>query len=558
MSDNSVYRMNSGPKSRPTCFLCDSRTGLSARNVVKIFDVLGGESADGTSPADILASVLQRPINEENAHSQIICKKCQGICSEYQDALSCLNNIKQSIIDTFNVTAAKLNLDTSVASLDSSVEDQLRTENVSLFTVDFNTNTGEVESTVDEENVNNSDVDSKLMSNDNNVVVFRPNSKSKRRRMQKNVFIMNDINNIVNDCIEEESTEPDQRQEPTYQTVILEDVDDTDYTPQESHEAIIIGDSVMETNEYFEGNEEQMIEISTDAHEKAEDYETTFVFEDEVASITSEDPNDHEHMDEGVLLTENVKDKLSATNSTLLKGETDESLASMSAFEVKVEKSDDADGDVTGDADYKQTPIFMREGMDFRCQLCNNNVVYDAKTIAIHMKTDHGERIYVCDICGADFRKRNHFNDHLDDHSAECKDGEYRCAVCEGVFASSRQLRLHKKSHSMCVKIWSCKECNKNYSSKNLLDEHMNMHTGERPYKCPHCTKDFASKYTLTAHMKTHYERKRPYECKECNKSFFSNQNLTQHERTHSGIKDHVCDICNKVRFKCLPIAIFI
>lgn len=532
------------------CFLCDSRTGLSARNVVKIFDVLGGESADGTSPADILASVLQRPINEANAHSHIICKKCQGICSEYQDALSCLNNIKQSIIATFNVTAAKLNLDVLVAPLDANVVDQLEADDVGLFTVGFDANAEAVTNAIEEEQVDNCDVDAKLMSTDDGVVVFRPNGKGKRttRRMAKNVFTISDISNMVNECIEDESAEQDQRQEPTYQTVILEDVDENDYTAQESHEAIIIGDSVMEANEYFEGNEDQMIEISTDGHEKADDYET-FVFEDEGNSMTSEDPNDYEHMEEAGILTECSKEEPDAATSVHIKGETDESLASMTGFEVKVEKSDgDGDGDGDGDADQANGSLFVREGMAFKCQICRSDVVYDAKTIAIHMKTDHGQRIYVCDICGIDFRKRNHFNDHLDDHSAECKDGEYRCAVCEGVFTNSRQLRLHKKTHSMCVKIWSCKECNKNYSSKNLLDEHMNMHTGERPYKCPHCTKDFASKYTLTAHMKTHYDRKRPYQCKECDKSFFSNQNLTQHERTHSGIKDHVCDICNKVR----------
>lgn len=196
----------------------------------------------------------------------------------------------------------------------------------------------------------------------------------------------------------------------------------------------------------------------------------------------------------------------------------------------------------------EQKQLFYRDGKKFQCLLCQPEslVIYDPKTISIHLKTDHNERIYVCSICGMDFRKRNPYNDHMDEHMAATASGTYECEVCQESFSDSRQFRLHKKTHTASIKIWPCKACGKKYSSKNLLDEHMNMHTGARPYKCPHCIKDFASKYTLTAHMKIHYDRKRPYECKECGKSFFSNQNLTQHVRTHTGVKEYGCEVCNK------------
>lgn len=499
MSASNEFQIALSVKNRPFCFLCNNRTALSARNAVKIFNV-SASTTDGTTLADILSSILQRPINEENAHSHILCKKCQGVCSEYQDALSCLNNVRESIITTYNTTATKLNIkvDTDEAEIE-----QLDNEDVGLFTVGYEAHSEESETNVFESKV--------LQTNKipSEVVVYNENDgKSKRKRNDKNVYTMDDM--------------------------ILDDVNDAvEYAPQETHEAIIISESVIDGAEYFDGNESQMIEISTEVGDKEEDYETTFVFDNDVNIVDGEDTMENEQS----IIDENSLDKGLSTSTVNIKTETDDPLD-----DEKGDKNDSGDG-------MQQTPIFMREGMNFKCQLCYpaNNVVYDAKTIAIHMKSDHYERIYVCDICGADFRKRNVFNDHMDDHTSEGKDGEYRCGVCEGEFNNSRQLRLHKKTHSMCVKIWSCKECNKNYSSKNLLDEHMNMHTGDRPYKCPHCTKDFASKYTLTAHMKTHYERKRPYECKECNKSFFSNQNLTQHERTHSGIKEYVCEICNKV-----------
>lgn len=86
-----------------------------------------------------------------------------------------------------------------------------------------------------------------------------------------------------------------------------------------------------------------------------------------------------------------------------------------------------------------------------------------------------------------------------------------------------------------------------NHSSRNLLEEHTNTHTGNRPYMCK-CGKDFASKYTYKAHVKTHEYRPRPFECSHCSKTFLSQQNLSQHERTHNGVKEYVCDQCGKFR----------
>lgn len=82
-------------------------------------------------------------------------------------------------------------------------------------------------------------------------------------------------------------------------------------------------------------------------------------------------------------------------------------------------------------------------------------------------------------------------------------------------------------------------------SSRNLLEEHINTHTGARPYVCQ-CGKSFASKYTYKAHIKIHEQRPRPFACTECDKTFLTSQNLTQHLRTHSEVKNFICKQCGK------------
>lgn len=187
------------------------------------------------------------------------------------------------------------------------------------------------------------------------------------------------------------------------------------------------------------------------------------------------------------------------------------------------------------------------------CLLCESQnpdqpVGAEAKQIIVHMKDKHDLRLYICDVCGQEFRKRNELSVHVDEHVAT-EEGDFQCEVCNRIFNNLRLFRIHKRMHYPQNKAWTCDVCGKRYSSKNLLDEHLNTHTGMRPYVCQVCGKDFASKYTFKAHEKTHEVRPRPFECHQCGKSFLSQQNLTQHERTHSGIKEYACHLCGK--FEC-------
>lgn len=195
-----------------------------------------------------------------------------------------------------------------------------------------------------------------------------------------------------------------------------------------------------------------------------------------------------------------------------------------------------------------QGQIVIRDGVVYTCLLCTDEeekTVADAKTIIAHMKSIHDTRLYICDICGDDFKKRNELSLHLDEHVAK-EEGDFQCEICNRIFSNLRLFRIHKRIHYPQVKSWPCETCGKRYSSRNLLEEHINTHTGVRPYVCETCSKDFASKYTYKAHIKTHQIRPRPFECSQCNKTFLSQQNLNQHERTHNGVKDYVCHQCGK------------
>lgn len=203
--------------------------------------------------------------------------------------------------------------------------------------------------------------------------------------------------------------------------------------------------------EYFDESDGNMVEISTemDADELTEIFEDHGYSNDENSSLNYQNSISD--------LSQDVKDVNKLVMGTEL-----------------------LDSHLTNDVTLK--PIFMREGLKFKCYLCTDNeTVFDVRTIATHLKLEHDEKVYICDVCGHDFRKRSELSNHLVDHAPTANNGEeYQCEECPKKFTNLRLFRIHRRGHYTVQKLWECQECNKKYSSKNLLEEHMNMHTGER------------------------------------------------------------------------------
>ncbi|CAG9572604.1 unnamed protein product [Danaus chrysippus] len=120
------------------------------------------------------------------------------------------------------------------------------------------------------------------------------------------------------------------------------------------------------------------------------------------------------------------------------------------------------------------------------------------------------------------------------------ENGSFKCLLCKDETTEQHTNKSNNEREDK--KVYSCNICNKRFTSRGLLLEHRNTHSGARPYECETCGKGFASKYTHQSHVKTHQARPRPFKCTQCGKSFFTLQNLNQHEKTHSGVKDFICE----------------
>lgn len=185
----------------------------------------------------------------------------------------------------------------------------------------------------------------------------------------------------------------------------------------------------------------------------------------------------------------------------------------------------------------------LEDGVEkYKCRFCSlkMSILADIQT---HMREMHPERLYECEVCKERLTTKAELVCHLEQHIAS---GEkpYVCTMCPRKYALPRQLKEHIRHHMN--KTFGCNHCSKRFRSEAALQEHFNVHTGNRPYACDQCCKKFTSKHILKTHMKTHGVRQRPHQCRTCGKNFLTSHHLTDHLNVHEGKKNYICEACGK------------
>nr|XP_053623471.1 zinc finger protein 616-like isoform X7 [Plodia interpunctella] len=186
---------------------------------------------------------------------------------------------------------------------------------------------------------------------------------------------------------------------------------------------------------------------------------------------------------------------------------------------------------------------FKFDDDQLKCYICLN-VFTKFKKLQEHMNSHY--RNYICEICDAGFINERHLYTHKECHEI----GTFKCNFCPKIYDTDRKKKSHEKSvHSRISKSLNrCGCCFKTF--RNYMDKQRHLVTvhgvPELKIDCQACDKVFTSRRMYTVHMKRDHLLEKPHKCSECDKAFSSSDLLKKHTLTHSGLKPFQCEVCKK------------
>ena len=96
------------------------------------------------------------------------------------------------------------------------------------------------------------------------------------------------------------------------------------------------------------------------------------------------------------------------------------------------------------------------------------------------------------------------------------------------------------------VKPYKCEMCDKRFARDQQRRVHQVVHTGDKSHLCCECGQSFGSASTLIDHKKRKHLFMRDHQCQKCKKGFFTKQELEAHVRVHTGDKPYQCPVRKK------------
>lgn len=175
-----------------------------------------------------------------------------------------------------------------------------------------------------------------------------------------------------------------------------------------------------------------------------------------------------------------------------------------------------------------------------KCPYCDyqSPLVREWKRHIDRTHPEHDEKKFFCDKCEASFI----FEVSLQQHMKEsCKNSE----DVEMIKAKRREKCLEIKT----MKKWACSDCDKVYSAKKDLTNHVNsVHLKLKPYKCELCPSKFTQEFSLKVHIRNKHENSpKEYNCVQCEESFKNELYLENHVLSvHEKRFDYKCEHCGK------------
>ncbi|UYV65808.1 ZNF76 [Cordylochernes scorpioides] len=143
-----------------------------------------------------------------------------------------------------------------------------------------------------------------------------------------------------------------------------------------------------------------------------------------------------------------------------------------------------------------QHKVTHTEEKPFTCDHCTYRSAHKTH-LRVHMRKHTNSKPYICDICGFETSYCNSLKDHKRNKHTE---PALKCKVCKYVAFGEVDLRNHTCDESLC-----CGECGHRSQSRSHLNRHQEVHNTVL-YSCSLCRTRSKSKIYFTAHMKNKHQ----------------------------------------------------
>nr|XP_023013863.1 zinc finger protein 91-like isoform X1 [Leptinotarsa decemlineata] len=181
--------------------------------------------------------------------------------------------------------------------------------------------------------------------------------------------------------------------------------------------------------------------------------------------------------------------------------------------------------------------------------VCNNVSESEETPISKVRQKTRPEKCFLCEICRKSFSKSFNLRRHLQAHLLKQSQQPFSCKICGKRFTRLKNLRLHLKNSHVEERFetrseeYQCYHCEKVYRKRRLLVIHMQIHR-KKVYQCGSCTKSFRLEKSLMWHRTVHLEKE--FRCPLCEDVFLSLRNLRRHRFQFHLFQKYKCKHCPK------------
>lgn len=182
----------------------------------------------------------------------------------------------------------------------------------------------------------------------------------------------------------------------------------------------------------------------------------------------------------------------------------------------------------------------------------------------VHDESQDSQLTDMCDIEQVDMDCVEEDEEEEDEEDDEEEDNEeeeghnsvfshsrnYRCGICDLQLSTRLQFRDHMNLHSG-VRPYICEECGKRFCKIRSYRAHLRAHARGN-FQCRVCLKEFTSEEHLNFHLSGNHFEKEFFECDLCKRLFPSLSDCEKHVQIHKQRLRFCCRLCGR-KFFSLP-----